>query len=83
VLPLIQDNIELNGLAAAPGGGRHCGGSAVAEELEWGKEGYLERVAALAAAPIDLVLAADVTYGGSVGSGRGIDWGGWGAVLCV
>ena len=40
----------------------HAPRSAVAEELEWGKEGYMGRVAALAATPVDLVLAADVTY---------------------
>ncbi|KAI8470255.1 MAG: putative methyltransferase-domain-containing protein [Monoraphidium minutum] len=62
VLPLIQENIELNGLPHTPGGSKHCGGSAVAEELEWGREGYLEHVAALAASPVDLVIAADITY---------------------
>lgn len=87
VLPLIEENIRLNGLSsAAPattvssgggggggsggsvvgsvGGGIVSGGSAVAEELEWGKEGYLERAASLAGGPggADLVIAADVTY---------------------
>lgn len=37
--------------------------SATAGELEWGKEGYMDAVAVLAATPVDLVLAADVTYG--------------------
>ena len=90
VLPLIEENIALNGVAPAAGssgggggndgggsgggassggggggGAKNCGGSAVAEELEWGKDGYLERAAALAAGqprPVDLVIAADVTY---------------------
>ncbi|GBF87904.1 N-lysine methyltransferase-like protein [Raphidocelis subcapitata] len=62
VLPLIRENIALNGLPDAPGGEKHCGGCARAEELEWGKEGYLARAALLAAAPVDLVIAADVTY---------------------
>ena len=38
-----------------------CGWAEVAE-LEWGKPGYLGAVAALAAEPIDLVLAADCCY---------------------
>lgn len=62
VLPLIRDNIALNGLPGVPGGARHCGGCARAEELEWGRRGYLERAALLTASPFDLVVAADVTY---------------------
>lgn len=63
VLPLLEANLEANGLGAArarvaaPGAG-----AAEAEELEWGKEGWMRRVAALAADPPDLVLAADACY---------------------
>ncbi|GIL70837.1 hypothetical protein Vretifemale_1521 [Volvox reticuliferus] len=37
-------------------------GFAVAEELEWGKEGYEQVVARLASEPVDWCLAADCCY---------------------
>ena len=61
VLPLLRANVEANDLpmhAAAAGGG----GWAAVEELEWGKEGWMQRVAVLADSPPDLVLAADCCY---------------------
>jgi hypothetical protein len=65
VLPLIRENIELNGLSdGSSSGGSGLGGSARAEELEWGSEGCAAAVTALSAPPgaNDWVLAADVTY---------------------
>lgn len=61
VLPLLEDNMAANGVlrsAASP----PQGGWAEVEELEWGKEGWMARVAVMADPPPDLVLAADCCY---------------------
>ncbi len=61
VLPLLEENMEANGVlrtAASP----PEGGWAEVEELEWGKENWLQRVAVMADPPPDLVLAADCCY---------------------
>ncbi|KXZ52753.1 hypothetical protein GPECTOR_8g144 [Gonium pectorale] len=61
VLPIIQENVDANGVGLQQRRGA-TEGYAVCEELEWGSEGY-ERVAArLAADPVDWVLAADCCY---------------------
>lgn len=61
VLPLIEENVALNGLDTASKHGKETGTVEV-EELEWGVEGYMARVQALASTPIDYVLAADCCY---------------------
>ncbi|GIL70834.1 hypothetical protein Vretimale_3918 [Volvox reticuliferus] len=61
VLPLINQNIEANGIGPKQRKGA-SEGFAVAEELEWGKEGYEQVVARLASEPVDWCLAADCCY---------------------
>lgn len=58
VLPIIEDNIKLNGLAP----GAIDRGSAQVQPLEWGAPGYMDAVATLAADGVDLVIAADCCY---------------------
>ncbi|KAF8071200.1 Vcpkmt [Scenedesmus sp. PABB004] len=60
VLPLIRENIALNGLRDTPTG--HSSGTAEAEELEWGAPGCDAIVARLASRRPELVLAADCCY---------------------
>ncbi|EFJ45363.1 hypothetical protein VOLCADRAFT_94143 [Volvox carteri f. nagariensis] len=61
VLPLIDANIEANGVGLKQRRGA-AEGYAVSEELEWGKEGYDHVVARLASEPVDWCLAADCCY---------------------
>jgi predicted nicotinamide N-methyase len=58
-IPLIEDNIALNGLGGIKRDGR---GHAEAAVLEWGRPGDEAAAAALAAEPLDLVVAADCVY---------------------
>ena len=58
VLPLIQENIDANGLDSQVDGR----GSAIARVLEWGAEGYEAVVASLASPYPDLVIACDTCY---------------------
>lgn len=64
VLPLMQRNCERNGFRQGrrpPEGQGHTD----ARELEWGSEGYMDTVGALA--PADFVLAADCCYVDGIG----------------
>eukprot|EP00878_Enallax_costatus_P045544 GHUV01054954.1.p1 GENE.GHUV01054954.1~~GHUV01054954.1.p1 ORF type:complete len:230 (+),score=59.48 GHUV01054954.1:259-948(+) len=60
VLPLIRENIHLNGLTHTPT--TTCSGSAEADELEWGAPGYEAVVRRLAGKKPHLVIAADCCY---------------------
>ncbi|KAG2498939.1 hypothetical protein HYH03_003129 [Edaphochlamys debaryana] len=61
VLPLVEANVEANGVGVSQrrGAGQ---GHALVEPLEWGTPGYEEAARALAAEPVDWVLAADCCY---------------------
>ncbi|KDD75700.1 hypothetical protein H632_c543p1 [Helicosporidium sp. ATCC 50920] len=61
VLPLLRENVGANGFPpeARPALGEP---SARVEELEWGSEGWLDRLPALREPPLDWVLAADCCY---------------------
>lgn len=62
VLPLMQQNLAANGFDPARGP-QEGAGWAEAEELEWGKPGWMEGpVRRLAARGVDLVVAADCCY---------------------
>ncbi|GAB4822736.1 hypothetical protein N2152v2_009782 [Parachlorella kessleri] len=61
VMALLLENLIANGFD--PGKGPQPGkGWAVGEELEWGKEGWMDAVRRLADPPPDLILAADCCY---------------------
>eukprot|EP00775_Hariotina_reticulata_P013046 gene13044-13173_t len=60
VLPLIQENIILNAISSQPSS--TCPGAATAEELEWGADGFEDRVRQLASHKPELILAADCCY---------------------
>jgi len=61
VLPLLRENMEANGVLRTSASASE-GGWAEVEELEWGKENWMKRVAVMADPPPDLVLAADCCY---------------------
>ncbi|PNH12810.1 hypothetical protein TSOC_000233, partial [Tetrabaena socialis] len=60
-LPLIEANIADNGVGLQQRRGA-VDGFAVAEALEWGREGYEQAAARLASEPVDWVVAADCCY---------------------
>uniref|UniRef100_A0A383VXQ9 FAM86 N-terminal domain-containing protein n=1 Tax=Tetradesmus obliquus TaxID=3088 RepID=A0A383VXQ9_TETOB len=60
VVPLISENIALNGIGHTPT--PSCSGTAEAEALEWGAPGYEDVVRTLASRKPELVLAADCCY---------------------
>ena len=63
VMALLEENLAANGFGRGAGAGPAPGrGWAEGLELEWGKAGWMDTVAALAAPPPDLVLAADCCY---------------------
>lgn len=61
VIPLLKQNLEANGFPPTykPKTGS---GWVTAEELEWGKPGWMNKVSRLADPPLDYVLAADCCY---------------------
>lgn len=61
VLPLMRANLEANGYDPARGP-REGAGWAAADELEWGKPGWMQSVARMADQGVDLVVAADCCY---------------------
>lgn len=61
VLPLLEENMEANGVLRTAASSAE-GGWAEVEELEWGKKNWMHQVALMADPPPDLVLAADCCY---------------------
>lgn len=58
VIPLLQENLIENNVHTL----NSARGWAQAQELEWGKEGWMKKVALMADPPLDYVLAADCCY---------------------